>query len=193
MNILKKFVLATITMLCCHASFAELNGAPGTNPNQSFWVIPLNNQNVGTCQQQLFNYPDKDSYPIILIYTTADGHEFSDVFMPTYEYVALLLHKTRTFYKYDAGTANPIVTSECLGLNGAIVMPTVNVVMKIVEPELLTNPMRAIGGTKWSESKSQAVSISPAELISAITLPFPTTKNVPPTQKVLITNKPQKK
>lgn len=182
MNIFKLSLLLLLTLLCGNGAFAEMNGEP--TPNKS-WVIPLSNKNVGSCQRQLFNFPDKDAYPIILLYTTQEGREFSDLFMPTYERIATLLHKTRTFYKYDAGTANPLVTSECLGLNGGIVMPTVNVVTRLIEAELLTNPMRAIGGTKWDASRYQAVSISDFELLNAITMPFPTGKNVKATHVII--------
>lgn len=175
-------MLLLLTLFCGKLAFAEMNGEP--IPNKS-WVIPLNNQNVGSCQRQLFNFPDKDAYPIILLYTTREGREFSDLFMPTYERVATFLHKTRTFYKYDAGTANPVVTSECLGLNGAIVMPTVNVVTRLIEAELLTNPMRAIGGTKWDEARYQPASISDFELLNAIKMPFPTGKNAKATHVII--------
>lgn len=172
MNKFKTALILFLSLLCAGAALAEL---PGAQRPES-WVKELSSQRINECQTALFDPSDQDQYPVILIYSsTGPGKELSDIFMPTYEKVAALMHNKRSFFKYDAGAvdADYSVIKECLGLSGGIAVPTVNVVTKDEEAVAITNPLRAIGGLKL-DPKEGVVSIRPVELISAITMPFPT-------------------
>lgn len=175
MNAFKQTLFVGMLLLFCQNTFAELNGSGTASA-----VIELDNQHIEKCQNELFGVASKDLYPVILLYSDSDA--LSSLFMPTYESVATALHSQHSFYRYEASRANFNVTSECLGLNGMIMVPTVIVVAKFIDDEILSNPLRAIGGAKWDKSKQQNVSISRLELINAITLPIGKTEKLPFTQ-----------
>lgn len=171
--VLKKLIILAITALFFQTVFAEI--LQGKNKS---WVTELDSQNIAKCQEQLYATASDDFYPVIMLY--ASNEPFSNLFVPTFEKVANQLHSKRAFFKYDAGNANPSVTSQCLGLSGAIAVPTVMVAYKFIEDEVLTNPLRANLGTKWDPINQKAVSITPSELIELITLPFPYNQKIFP-------------
>lgn len=164
---MKLFKLLIIFLISTNVFAEILNG----NDNKSS-IVELNNQDIAKCQEQLYATASTDFYPIILLY--GSNEPFSALFMPTYEKVAKSLHTKRAFFRYDAATANPEITSQCLRFNGALIVPTVFIAYKFIEDEVLTNPMIAGLGTKWDPQLHRAVSISEKELIKLITLPFPT-------------------
>lgn len=159
-----KILLASLALLSFQSAVAEI-----LNGDNKSSIIELDNQHIRVCQRQLFVTASKDVYPVILLYAKNDS--LSNLFMPTYEDVANSLHSQRQFFRYDAGSANPKVTDECLGLDSTLMVPTVMVAYKFIDDETLSNPLRAVGGVKWDKMHQQPVSISKMELLNIITMP----------------------